>query len=294
MNNEKLSMNVECDTTGSTPSKSGVLDLTATTGGRESGIYKIVNKINGKYYVGSSNNIVGQNGRWNTHRTALNHNRHYNQHLQRAWNKYGKEHFDFIVVIQTPVEKLLIEEQKYLDIAKLEMKNVYNTSFLAGRVEMTSKLRSQISATLKGRPCPTKGIKQSVSRIQHRISFMMGEKNTSWKKIDVVTKNSLFEEYKINGYMKMQERAKSFGFGYSVVQKLVREFKQQLNIPLTGICMNRFKKNLSKQVKEDLLSMWLENGWSVTGKWAKEKYGIGYKTLSRTIKKFQLDGFVRK
>ena len=38
-----------------------------------SGIYKIINKVNGKYYVGSAKNI---RGRWNGHKHLLNRNIH--------------------------------------------------------------------------------------------------------------------------------------------------------------------------------------------------------------------------
>ena len=40
--------------------------------GKVSGIYKIINKVNGKYYVGSSNDILGAGGRWKEHINGLN------------------------------------------------------------------------------------------------------------------------------------------------------------------------------------------------------------------------------
>ena len=91
------------------------------------GVYKIVNKINGKYYVGSSNDIKC---RWSGHKNKLNNNVHENSHLQRSWNKYGSNNFDFIIVEETLNDKL--SEQHYLDIAKNERKNCYNTSFIVG------------------------------------------------------------------------------------------------------------------------------------------------------------------
>lgn len=75
----------------------------------KTGIYKITNKINGKYYVGSSSYI---NQRWSTHRKLLNKNKHYNPHLQNAWEKYGKESFDFIVIEEIEILHLLKREQK--------------------------------------------------------------------------------------------------------------------------------------------------------------------------------------
>lgn len=96
---------------------------------RISGIYKIVNKVNGKYYIGSSESIYR---RWNHHQKDLRAGCHYNNHLQRAWNKYGYENFEFVIIKKCDNDILLQEEQKYLDECKLEPKNVYNQTFLAG------------------------------------------------------------------------------------------------------------------------------------------------------------------
>ena len=109
-----------------------------------SGIYKIVNKVNGKYYIGSSNNI---HQRWNQHKSSSNNNCHKNSHFQSSWNKYGKDNFEFIIVEVCDVKDLLIIEQKYLDISKQEKKLCYNSSFIAERTEMSdinkNKLRER-------------------------------------------------------------------------------------------------------------------------------------------------------
>ena len=56
--------------------------------GKISGIYKIVNKVNGKYYVGSSNDVLKT--RFYEHKRLLTKNKHFNVKLQNAWNKYGE------------------------------------------------------------------------------------------------------------------------------------------------------------------------------------------------------------
>ena len=116
---------------------------------RISGIYKIINKVNGKYYVGSAINInYRSRGRWACHIRGLNGNYHYNRHLQSAWNKYGKEAFEFQIVETVPSDKTLIlsTEQGYLDIAKLEQDKCYNKKFIAGGGEYISESgRNRIS-----------------------------------------------------------------------------------------------------------------------------------------------------
>jgi group I intron endonuclease len=77
------------------------------------GIYRIINKKNGKCYYGSSKNIEK---RWKRHKTGLKHKNHHNLKLQRAWDKYGEDSFDFEVVEECELNNLLACEQKYLDL----------------------------------------------------------------------------------------------------------------------------------------------------------------------------------
>ncbi|PKG24682.1 NUMOD3 domain-containing DNA-binding protein [Niallia nealsonii] len=78
------------------------------------GIYMITNKINGNFYVGSSNDFKV---RWKTHRNKLNAGTHHSIHLQRAWNKYGEESFEFAGIIELPNDKDILheKEQTFLD-----------------------------------------------------------------------------------------------------------------------------------------------------------------------------------
>ena len=79
------------------------------------GIYKITNIKNGKFYIGSSENIEG---RWSGHISELKRGKHINKHLQYAWNKYGKESFIFEILEVVPREEasLMGREQFYLDM----------------------------------------------------------------------------------------------------------------------------------------------------------------------------------
>lgn len=88
---------------------------------QHSGIYAIVNRINGKRYVGSSSELKA---RLRAHKGRLKSNYHPNPHLQAAWNKYGSEAFDFIVLEYVHPEFLLDIEQKYID----KNKRGYNLS----------------------------------------------------------------------------------------------------------------------------------------------------------------------
>lgn len=92
----------------------------------ESGIYRILNKINGKCYVGQSENIAK---RWFHHRWELQRKKHINVYLQNAWDKYGEENFEFQVLELCPIEQL--DEREIYWISFYDSKyDGYN--FLAG------------------------------------------------------------------------------------------------------------------------------------------------------------------
>ena len=74
-----------------------------------SGIYKIENLINHKLYIGQSDDLYR---RRDAHFNELKGNRHYNQHLQRSYNKYGKDNFKFNIVEKCNVD-LLDEREIY-------------------------------------------------------------------------------------------------------------------------------------------------------------------------------------
>lgn len=87
------------------------------------GIYGIRNLINGKIYVGKTGMNFGD--RCDSHRSLLNNGKHDNPHLQRAWNKYKQENFEFIVLEDCVVDELNDREKYYIKLYK-EMGLAYN------------------------------------------------------------------------------------------------------------------------------------------------------------------------
>ena len=115
-----------------------------------SGIYGIKNALNGKIYIGSSNNIKI---RWCNHKNALNHQRHDNGYLQRAWNKDGAGAFEFLILEECAVEMLAIREEAWIAYRKSTNRNVgYNlASFINGRHIHSEETKRKISAFQKTR-----------------------------------------------------------------------------------------------------------------------------------------------
>lgn len=92
------------------------------------GIYKIINVLNNKIYIGSSINVTS---RIRNHFNDLKAKRHKNNYLQNVYNKYGKEIFTWSLIEKCKKERLLEREQYYLDSLKPE----YNICKIAGKPE---------------------------------------------------------------------------------------------------------------------------------------------------------------
>lgn len=73
------------------------------------GIYKIINEINNKVYVGSSINLSNREYK---HFWSLRNNKHDNEFLQNSFNKYGKTAFSF-EIIETCVPSKLVEKENF-------------------------------------------------------------------------------------------------------------------------------------------------------------------------------------
>ncbi len=86
----------------------------------KSGIYLIKNKINNKKYVGSTINFKK---RWGQHISALNKNSHDNSYLQKSWNKYGMDNFEFSVIEEVIINDLLEREQYYINYYNVSNRN---------------------------------------------------------------------------------------------------------------------------------------------------------------------------
>jgi group I intron endonuclease len=126
---------------------------------KTSGIYKIVNKINGKYYIGSAKDVYD---RWSDHKKDLKKTRHHNRHLQRAWDKYGRENFELVIVETCAPEALLDREQEHLTHCKSVPDTNYNMIYEAGgggdfAPEIIEKMKKN-HADFRGEKNPRYGI----------------------------------------------------------------------------------------------------------------------------------------
>lgn len=111
-------------------------------------IYLIKNLIDNKIYIGSTKNFTSRKYQ---HKSKLRKNKHSNIYLQRAFNKYGEENFEFIILDIVESSNLLIKEQYYLD----NMNPDYNICKIAGTrtnvsFSHTKEAKEKISKSLIG------------------------------------------------------------------------------------------------------------------------------------------------
>lgn len=113
----------------------------------QSGIYEIVNTVNGKRYIGSAKKFKI---RWSKHVSALRLCKHHSRHLQAAWNKYGEAAFKFLPILTCQPSMLLFYEQQLLDKVKPE----YNIAPTAGNtlgIPCSDEKREKIAHAHRGK-----------------------------------------------------------------------------------------------------------------------------------------------
>ncbi len=142
---------------------------------KEIGIYNIIHKESGKYYIGSSKDIKK---RFNRHLNELKRNIHHNIYLQRAWNKYGGKSFEFKIVEHCDKEVLF--EKEYLHIDRGDNKLLYNLGSVGGGDNLSNhpnkkNIIIQRSKTLKKR------LEIMTDRERTKVYGKPKETNPNWK-----------------------------------------------------------------------------------------------------------------
>ena len=115
-------------------------------------IYAIANVVNGHIYIGSAKNYAR---RWGKHRRELQLGIHHSVPLQRAYEKYGKDVFDYSVIEYVSDEDaLLAREQVWIDF----FRPYYNVSKVAGSptkgMKFSVETRKKMSLAHKGKKRP--------------------------------------------------------------------------------------------------------------------------------------------
>ena len=107
-------------------------------------IYKIVNNINNKIYIGLTTKDLS--------RRIAEHIRENKSYIQKALNKYGLESFTISVIDHAESKEILKEKEKYwIKFYNCKSPNGYNlTDGGDGLINPTQEVRDKISNTLMG------------------------------------------------------------------------------------------------------------------------------------------------
>jgi group I intron endonuclease len=138
------------------------------------GVYAIVNEVNGNRYIGSSIDI---GRRWVEHAVALENKRHHSQHLQRAYSKYGKDAFKFVLIETVDsADQLRQAEDWFLKTVKPEYNMTTGAVGVMG-YRHTEEAKARMSASRSGEHHRCFGMKRSEifgvdsSELQRGVKF---------------------------------------------------------------------------------------------------------------------------
>jgi len=156
-------------------------------------VYGIYNTVANKWYVGSS---TGTHRRWIQHQSDLKRGVHINNKLQRAYNKYGKDAFEYHILSEYQTDCNLDHyEQLWSILLQAGNKTGYciKVGNRNGKISEESRKKMSISAKKRGpRPVTEEtkekirksltGVKHSDERRKKIGDVQRGKKLPDWRK----------------------------------------------------------------------------------------------------------------
>lgn len=106
---------------------------------RSPGIYMVLCITSGKAYVGQSKNLYK---RLQAHKNDLKANRHRNIHLQRSYNKYGKESLSYFI-LENCQENLTERESYWLELIDKDLR--LNLAKVTDKNPMSQETKDKLS-----------------------------------------------------------------------------------------------------------------------------------------------------
>lgn len=195
---------------------------------KKSGIYRIQNIVNNKFYIGSSVDIMS---RWRVHRNKLRTNTHSNKHLQCAWNKYGESNFIFEIL--QICSTYLAEEQRILDwwYGTEWCYNVCSTSIGTTGYRHTDEFKEYIRRINTGRFVSKKTRKLLSLKFSGSNHYLFGKHHS----LDTKKKMSISHQGEKSSTVKLQTSdvfniRNDYGGGKRLGGKSMMELAKQYNV----------------------------------------------------------------
>lgn len=130
------------------------------------GVYTITNKIDNKIYLGCS---IDVHARLKKHQRNLKNKKHPNNHLQSAYNKYGKENFSFEMLEYCEKEILYSQENYWANLL-----NVHNENF-GYNISPTNPLNSHKHISKETRDKISIASKKKIFTTEYRAKLSKGQ-----------------------------------------------------------------------------------------------------------------------
>ena len=169
-------------------------------------IYQIINKVDGKRYVGQTIDIER---RKKQHLTKLQNNTHPNIKLQQAWNEWGQESFYF-------------DYEEFEDSAILDKKEIET-------IEKFDSFKNGYNMTPGGQ---NGGTRSKLSYSEYCFVYYgcqwqgMTEKIGKYLKVDSACISSILREKSYKNYLEMSKELTQ-----TEIQEIQNHFREVFNIP---------------------------------------------------------------
>lgn len=182
------------------------------------GIYLIINKVNHKVYVGQTKDRFIE--RYWHHQWKLKKQIHDNTHLQKSWNKYGEENFEFSVIhILSNNENIDSLERYYIDLYDNSV-GIYNIQ--SGGQDHTNKGRhlSEETKIKIGMANKIKSLGKKAS-VETKEKMSKAKKNkTQWAKCLINKEEAILIKQKILKGISPSDIAKELGIDYKIINNI--------------------------------------------------------------------------
>lgn len=220
-------------------------------------IYSITNNVNGKRYIGLTRDLKD---RWYRHKRKLNKGIHKNEHLQNAFNKYGKSCFEFKVLESNIPQRLLCQKEKEYINKFNAFKEGYNRTTGGERdYSLSDSTKNKLSKIFKGQ-------NSSANKISPKEGLEIFKKYHNSK----LTYSDLAEEYSL------------CEFTISNIVTCKHWSTKHLNLEKPEITQAKKHSNLDMETGAKILKEYQEK--DVKYKYLAKKYNTNPSTIGEIVR----------